>query len=219
MALNVTEIKKCISFNGDNKTSNAADGNLNAEDFIAAIESRRKATTPSWGEARTMEMVSSYLTGAAAIWFRLSQAYTLKLADYTTFSTNWTLGFLPAFKKQYGKMTVHAAGKPYKCETCDYNCVNKAMLDKHVKRVHKKGRVFSCHVCQRRFGQKVHLDVHMHAVHLHDRPYHCDECGYVAATKGMITKHIFTMHRHTCRNTTSPSTCRRSRTSASSATT
>ncbi|ESN97063.1 hypothetical protein HELRODRAFT_128555, partial [Helobdella robusta] len=47
---------------------------------------------------------------------------------------------------KYHKLVKHGVGKKLKCPSCEYTCLNRSMLNSHLKR-HSLEKPFSCETC------------------------------------------------------------------------
>jgi hypothetical protein len=80
------------------------------------------------------------------------------------------------------------------CDHCDYSCMQKYLLKRHIKSVHLKQKDFHCDQCDYSCSQKGNLNNHIKAVHLKQKDFHCDHCDYSCSQKGALNKHIKAVH-------------------------
>ena len=67
------------------------------------------------------------------------------------------------------------------CEICNYECISKSALEKHIL-THTKERPHECPECHKRFVQTSHVNYHIKTVHappgtLRLKQHSCFECG------------------------------------------
>ena len=51
--------------------------------------------------------------------------------------------------------------RPFKCIQCDFSCVRKITLERHVAYRHEQNSKFFCIICKEQFGAKSQVDGHL----------------------------------------------------------
>ena len=79
------------------------------------------------------------------------------------------------------------------CEVCNYECISKSALEKHIL-THTKERPHECPECHKRFVQTSHVNYHIKTVHappgtLRLKQHSCFECGAKFSTASTLRKH------------------------------
>ena len=82
------------------------------------------------------------------------------------------------------------------CEICQYECISKSALEKHIL-THTKERPHQCPECNKRFVQSSHVNYHMKTVHappdtFRPKNHACTECGARFGTASTLRKHFRT---------------------------
>ena len=82
------------------------------------------------------------------------------------------------------------------CEICNYECISKSALEKHIL-THTKERPHECPECHKRFVQTSHVNYHIKTVHappgaVRLKQHSCLECGAKFSTASTLRKHYRT---------------------------
>jgi KRAB domain-containing zinc finger protein len=82
------------------------------------------------------------------------------------------------------------------CEVCNYECISKSALEKHIL-THTKERPHECPECRKRFVQTSQVNYHIKTVHappgtLRLKHHSCLECGAKFSTASTLRKHYRT---------------------------
>ena len=56
-------------------------------------------------------------------------------------------------------LSVHEGKKPFKCEICDYSCLEKGSITRHVMLVHEEKKSFESRICDKRFTMKQTMNI------------------------------------------------------------
>ncbi|KAG5667325.1 hypothetical protein PVAND_015309 [Polypedilum vanderplanki] len=91
--------------------------------------------------------------------------------------------------------------KNFKCELCDYSCVQKGNLKIHYKK-HEKYQAklranpdaLKCEICEALFRSELILKIHMQKVHSDER-FPCGHCENVLKTKSSLWSHLRKVHQ------------------------
>ncbi|KAG5667321.1 hypothetical protein PVAND_015305 [Polypedilum vanderplanki] len=91
--------------------------------------------------------------------------------------------------------------KIFKCELCDYSCVQKGNLKIHYKK-HEKYQAklranpdaLKCEICEALFRSELILKIHMQKVHSDER-FPCGHCENVLKTKSSLWSHLRKVHQ------------------------
>ena len=70
--------------------------------------------------------------------------------------------------------------KPFKCNTCSYQCSKKHNMSRHVL-LHTRAKPYQCHICEQNFSKKSLLNTHLISIH-EVKPFRCDICGQTFST-------------------------------------
>ena len=91
--------------------------------------------------------------------------------------------------KNDAKHTVsnQSSGKRFKCNECNYSCVDKKQLMRH-ELTHTGEKGYQCGECDYATSRRDHLFSHM-IIHTGEKPYKCHECGYKCARSSDLTTH------------------------------
>ena len=120
------------------------------------------------------------------------------------------------------KLYKHSHKKPHHCNECDYTCVEKAKLQRHMRihtgerpyqctdcsfaatdkfglarhwRVHTGEKPFECDICKIGFTQQNSLKTHKD-IHYGNKPrFQCTSCPYVVGCKRDLSIHISRIHQ------------------------
>ncbi len=85
----------------------------------------------------------------------------------------------------------HVGKKPFKCPHCDYRCLDKQNLTRHVS-LHFSHRKYQCDQCGAAFHGKNSLDVHIVYKHTEARQFSCNVCSKDFKTKDALRCHLRT---------------------------
>ncbi|XP_052746057.1 gastrula zinc finger protein XlCGF57.1-like [Bicyclus anynana] len=137
-----------------------------------------------------------------------SNTNTLCMYDINRF-TNCVVQLCDIFKKP--KKTVldenphvktHTGAMTYSCETCNYKCARKSVLNSH-KRTHTGEKPYACYICNYKCAHKSTLINHK-KTHTGEKPYSCETLNYKTAHKSTLLMHKKT---HTSENPYSCNVC------------
>lgn len=102
----------------------------------------------------------------------------------------------------------HTGEKPYRCSQCDYACVNKSMLNSHVKKHDKTSLALAkashvCEVCGEGFRTRSLLSEHGQESHgnaVTAKSYLCGLCGKSLRSNSGFRRHLVKVHgvKFTC---------------------
>ena len=90
--------------------------------------------------------------------------------------------------KWYVEMTNRR--RKYPCNKCEWKCVSKDSLSKHIHEKHNGPRPFVCDQCDKTYSSKPTLVEHVKVKHNNIKDYKCDICDYKTGYKGYIINHI-----------------------------
>ena len=88
-----------------------------------------------------------------------------------------------------GRMHETVARK-YKCDKCDFTCLEPNKLKIHEDAVHVKSVRYECHLCKYFSFRKTGLQNHIKVVHEKYRPHKCDICDMAFTYKRDKVKHM-----------------------------
>ena len=92
---------------------------------------------------------------------------------------------------QYHEMS-HTNKKPEGCPHCDFKCLSKSSLMRHIQGVHESNNEEVCDICGKAFNTKYKLKRH---IKLHsDISEKCPQCGKMIRN---LKRHMFTAHKLT----------------------
>ena len=80
-----------------------------------------------------------------------------------------------------------AGEKPFKCDQCDFACIQSFDLVKH-KFTHSGDKPYKCEMCPKQFTRPARLRDHMRT-HTGEKPYICDVCGKGFAIQTGLKSH------------------------------
>jgi len=87
-------------------------------------------------------------------------------------------------------MRLHTGEKPFACDMCEMQFVEKSKLKMH-QRTHHTDLPFPCDACDLQFGDKTQLILHKQC-HTADRLFSCDTCDRKFIQLGHLTDHMRT---------------------------
>ena len=88
-----------------------------------------------------------------------------------------------------GRMHETLARK-FKCDKCDFSCLEPNKLKIHESAVHAKNIRYECHICKYFSFRKTGLQNHIKVVHEKYRPHKCDICDMAFTYKRDKLKHM-----------------------------
>ena len=88
-----------------------------------------------------------------------------------------------------GRMHETLARK-FKCDKCDFSCLEPNKLKIHEDAVHVKSVKYQCHLCKYFSFRKTGLQNHIKVVHEKYRPHKCDQCQMTFTYKRDKLKHM-----------------------------
>ena len=88
-----------------------------------------------------------------------------------------------------GRMHETLARK-FKCDKCDFSCLEPNKLKIHESAVHVKNVRYECHICKYFSFRKTGLQNHIKVVHEKYRPHKCDICDMAFTYKRDKIKHM-----------------------------
>ena len=116
---------------------------------------------------------------------------------------NWYLGvstqsILPCIKVFASKSTLNGhigrmhetLARKFKCDKCDFSCLEPNKLKIHEDAVHAKSTRYECHLCKYFSFRKTGLQNHIKVVHEKYRPHKCDLCEMTFTYKRDKIKHM-----------------------------
>lgn len=77
--------------------------------------------------------------------------------------------------------------KPFKCDQCDFACIQSFDLVKH-KFTHSGDKPYKCDMCPKQFTRPARLRDHIRT-HTGEKPYVCDVCGKGFAIQTGLKSH------------------------------
>lgn len=86
--------------------------------------------------------------------------------------------------------------KPFKCDQCDFACIQSFDLVKH-KFTHSGDKPYKCEMCPKQFTRPARLRDHMRT-HTGEKPYICDVCGKGFAIQTGLKSHQVNNSRSQC---------------------
>ena len=78
--------------------------------------------------------------------------------------------------------------KPFKCDQCDFACIQSFDLVKH-KYTHSGDKPYKCDICPKQFTRPARLRDHLRT-HTGEKPYNCDVCGKSFAVQTGLKSHM-----------------------------
>ncbi|XP_018013918.1 zinc finger protein 236-like [Hyalella azteca] len=88
---------------------------------------------------------------------------------------------------------VHSKEK-LQCPECDYNCITKGSLKRHLHCKHSTEKPIQCSKCDYACTTKWALKSHLLHKHSTERHIQCSKCDYACITKGNLKRHF--LHKH-----------------------
>ncbi|CAH1115393.1 unnamed protein product [Psylliodes chrysocephalus] len=114
------------------------------------------------------------------------------ICTYCDFKT----GSRSSFKRHTDVHQISKENLPYGCTLCEYKCLDKAYIAKHMIRMHtERDRAFVCHVCGHAFTSSINLKKHGLATHNEKKKFiDCDLCSYKAYSNHRLKLHKDHVH-------------------------
>ena len=82
------------------------------------------------------------------------------------------------------------AEKPYKCDYCDYRCIKRSILQRHI-RTHTGEKPYKCDYCDYRCAWRDYLAQHIRT-HTGEKLYKCYRCEYRSSYCSNLHRHVRT---------------------------
>ena len=86
---------------------------------------------------------------------------------------------------------IHTGTKPESCPHCDYKCISKTLIRKHIQSRHTYSNEEICDLCGKSFNTKDKLKRHIETHS--DISETCPECGKLYRN---LKRHLFVVHKH-----------------------
>ena len=85
----------------------------------------------------------------------------------------------------------HAGIKPHACNICQFSCIDKRDLKRHIDLLHIFGesKAYTCHKCEKSFKVQVYLRKHM-LCHVDTQSYKYDQCNSKFETMAYLKVHM-----------------------------
>ena len=84
--------------------------------------------------------------------------------------------------------------KKYKCDKCDFSCIERYRLKAHIEAIHKKSVRYECEKCKYFSFRKGGLQTHIKMVHEKHRPHQCEGCDLTFIYRRDKLKHMAIKH-------------------------
>ena len=108
-----------------------------------------------------------------------------------SFKTSW-------LRKRH-VMYRHTKEKPHQCPKCDYECVERSKIKRHINSMHKHKvktpllrtpKTTCCRVCQQNFPSPSQLARHVQDRHSKEKLYSCPLCQYECVKVSSLKSHL-----------------------------